>query len=68
MALIRRARQGTCFTYQSLFRLVYPISAVCIALGDMCTPGSKETPDPVDQAATKTSLADPRPRTVRGAL
>ena len=33
MELIRRTPQGSVFTCQSVFRLVWPISAVCIALG-----------------------------------
>ncbi|MFE3055996.1 3-keto-5-aminohexanoate cleavage protein [Nocardia sp. NPDC059239] len=42
MELIRRAPQGSCFTYQSMFRLVYPISAVCIALGQHVRAGIEE--------------------------
>jgi uncharacterized protein (DUF849 family) len=33
MELFRRAPQGSVFTYQSVFRMVWPISRVCIALG-----------------------------------
>lgn len=42
MELIRRAPQGSVFTYQSMFRLVYPISAVCIALGQHVRAGIEE--------------------------
>jgi uncharacterized protein (DUF849 family) len=33
MELIWRAPQGSVFTYQSVFRLVGPISTMCIVLG-----------------------------------
>jgi uncharacterized protein (DUF849 family) len=42
MELIRRAPQGSVFTYQTMFRLVYPISAVCIALGQHVRAGIEE--------------------------
>jgi hypothetical protein len=42
MELIRRAAQGSSFTYQSVFRLVYPISAMCIALGQHVRAGIEE--------------------------
>jgi len=42
MELFRRAPQGSSFTYQSVFRLVYPISAVCIALGQHVRAGIEE--------------------------
>lgn len=42
MELIRRAPHGSSFTYQSVFRLVYPISAVCIALGQHVRAGIEE--------------------------
>jgi hypothetical protein len=33
MELIRRTPHGSCFTYQTMFRLTHPVSAICIALG-----------------------------------
>ncbi|AQA01634.1 transposase [Mycobacterium sp. MS1601] len=42
MELIRRAPHGSCFTYQSVFRLVWPISAMCIALGQHVRAGIEE--------------------------
>jgi uncharacterized protein (DUF849 family) len=42
MELIRRAPQGSSFTYQSVFRLVWPISAMCIALGQHVRAGIEE--------------------------
>jgi uncharacterized protein (DUF849 family) len=42
MELIRRAPQGSSFTYQSVFRLVWPISAMCIALGQHVRAGIED--------------------------
>jgi uncharacterized protein (DUF849 family) len=42
MELIRRAPQQSVFAYQSMFRLVWPISAVCIALGQHVRVGVEE--------------------------
>lgn len=42
MELIRRAPHGSSFTYQSVFRMVYPISAMCIALGQHVRAGIEE--------------------------
>jgi uncharacterized protein (DUF849 family) len=42
MELIRRAPQGSVFTYQSMFRLVYPISTMCVALGQHIRLGIEE--------------------------
>jgi uncharacterized protein (DUF849 family) len=42
MELIRRAPQGSVFTYQSVFRLVWPISTVCIALGQHVRAGIED--------------------------
>jgi uncharacterized protein (DUF849 family) len=42
MELIRRARQGSSFTYQSVWRLVWPISAMCIALGQHLRAGIED--------------------------
>jgi beta-keto acid cleavage enzyme len=42
MELIRRAPQGSVFTYQSVFRMVWPISTVCIALGQHVRAGIED--------------------------
>jgi uncharacterized protein (DUF849 family) len=42
MELIRRAPQGSSFTYQSVFRLVWPISTMCIALGQHVRAGIED--------------------------
>jgi len=42
MELIRRAPHGSCFTYQSVFRLVWPISTMCIALGQHVRAGIED--------------------------
>lgn len=42
MELIRRAPQGSSFTYQSVWRLVWPISAMCIALGQHVRAGIED--------------------------
>lgn len=42
MELIRRAPHGSCFTYQSVFRLVWPLSTMCIALGQHVRAGIEE--------------------------
>jgi uncharacterized protein (DUF849 family) len=42
MELIRRVPHGSVFTYQSMFRLVYPISTMCIVLGQHIRLGIEE--------------------------
>jgi uncharacterized protein (DUF849 family) len=42
MELIRRAPQGSVFTYQSVFRMVWPISTMCIALGQHVRAGIED--------------------------
>lgn len=42
MELVRRTPHGSCFTYQSTFRLTYPISMMMIALGQHTRAGIEE--------------------------
>ena len=42
MELIRRTPHGSCFTYQTTFRLTHPVSAVCIALGQHTRAGIED--------------------------
>ena len=42
MELIRRTPHGSCFTYQTTFRLTHPFSAVCIALGQHTRAGIED--------------------------
>src|ERR1700739_3475277 len=42
MELIRRTPRGSVFTYQSVFRMVWPISMVCIALGQHVRAGVED--------------------------
>ncbi len=42
MELVRRVPHGSVFTYQSMFRLVYPISTMCIVLGQHIRLGIEE--------------------------
>ena len=42
MELIRRGPQGSVFTYQSMFRMVYPISTMCVVLGQHIRLGIEE--------------------------
>ena len=42
MELFRRTPQGSVFTYQSVFRMVWPISTVCIALGQHVRAGIED--------------------------
>lgn len=42
MELVRRTPHGSCFTYQSTFRLTYPISMMMIALGQHTRAGIED--------------------------
>lgn len=42
MELVRRTPHGSCFTYQSTFRLTYPLSMMMIALGQHTRAGIEE--------------------------
>ena len=42
MELIRRTPHGSCFTYQTTFRLTHPVSAICIALGQHTRAGIED--------------------------
>jgi hypothetical protein len=42
MELVRRTPHGSCFTYQSSFRLTHPISAMMIALGQHTRAGIED--------------------------
>jgi uncharacterized protein (DUF849 family) len=42
MELVRRTPQGSVFTYQSMFRMAWPISTMCIALGQHVRAGIEE--------------------------
>jgi uncharacterized protein (DUF849 family) len=42
MELVRRSPHGSCFTYQSTFRLTYPISMMMIALGQHTRAGIED--------------------------
>lgn len=42
MELVRRTPQGSVFTYQSMFRLTYPLAAIMIALGQHTRAGIEE--------------------------
>lgn len=42
MELIRRDPQGSVFTFQSVFRMVWPISTLCIALGQHVRAGIED--------------------------
>jgi uncharacterized protein (DUF849 family) len=42
MELVRRTPHGSCFTYQSTFRLTYPISMMMIAIGQHTRAGIEE--------------------------
>jgi uncharacterized protein (DUF849 family) len=42
MELVRRTPHGSCFTYQSTFRLTHPISAMMIALGQHTRAGIED--------------------------
>lgn len=42
LELVRRTPHGSCFTYQSTFRLTYPISMLMIALGQHTRAGIEE--------------------------
>ncbi len=42
MELIRRTPHGSCFTYQTTFRLTHPVAAICIALGQHTRAGIED--------------------------
>ena len=60
MELVRRTPHGSCFTYQSTFRLTYPISMMMIALGQHTRAGIEENLWDTQEGCSRDDASDDR--------